>query len=171
MWHVHAWEMTAEEDVKALEEGIQALERAQGRAFPPGHNPQVSHVAFTREPLSFSHRLLWYYVVIKVCQLVGHTLLRLRGHRRHTTQAGLTYWHRACQQPGPVKQPPLLFFHGISPGLWFYVPFLERLGKGREMVLLEVPHIVTQLAFDAPDVQVCGVHACMCRDSIGWPGI
>lgn len=153
---MHAWELTAEADLAALEEGIQALERVQGRAFPPGHNPAVGHVAFTREPIAFSHRALFYYVVIKLAQLAGHTLLRLRGHRRHTTRAGLTYWHRPCQQPGPLKQPPLLFFHGISPGVWFYLPFLARLGKGREVVLLEVPHIVTQLAFEAPDVEVGG---------------
>jgi len=36
-------------------------------------------------------------------------------------------------------------------GIWFYIPFLSRLGKGREIILLEVPHIVTQLSFEAPD--------------------
>lgn len=153
---MHAWELTAEADLQALEEGIQALEKLQGRPFPAGRNPAVGHVAFTREPLRFEHRALFYYVTIKVFQLAGNALLRLRGHRRHKTRAGLTYWHRPCQQPGPLKQAPLLFFHGISPGVWFYISFLARLGKGREVVLLEVPHIVTQLAFDAPDAEVGG---------------
>ena len=133
--------------------------RRQGRPFPPGHNPAIAHVAFTREPLRCTHRLLAYYVMVKAFQMLGHGIFRLRGHRRHVTKrgvgAGLTYWHRPCQQQGrAVKQPPLLFFHGISPGLWFYIPFLSRLGKGREVIMLEVPHIVTQLAFEAPNSQV-----------------
>lgn len=76
------------------------------------------------------------------------------GHTHHITANGLTYWHRPCQQTGPLKQAPLLFFHGISPGLWFYIPFLAKLGGGREVILLEVPHIVTQLVFEAPDMHV-----------------
>ena len=102
---MHAWELTAPEDAAALEAGIAALEKLQGQAFPPGHNHEVTHVAFTREPLRFSHRALAFYVLVKTGQMVGHLLLRLRGHRRHATAAGLTYWHRPCQQPaGALKQ-------------------------------------------------------------------
>lgn len=102
MWHAHT--LASPADQQALEEGVQALERIQGRPFPPGHNPAVSFLAFTREPLRFSHRPLAFYVLIKTFQLGGHLLLRLQGHRRHTTTRGLTYWHRACQQPGLVAQ-------------------------------------------------------------------
>ncbi len=116
VWHVEAWELAeSPEEAAALEEGVQALERAQGRPFLPGHNPRVSHVAFTREPLRFSHRLLAYYVLVKLGQLVGHTLLRLRGHRRHATRSGLTYWHRPCQQPGPVKQVGAVWPDSLAP--------------------------------------------------------
>lgn len=46
--------------------------------------------------------------------------------------------------PPSLPPPP-------KKGIWFYIPFLSRLGKGREIILLEVPHIVTQLSFEAPD--------------------
>lgn len=60
------------------------------------------------------------------------------------------------------SQAPLVFFHGISPGIFYYMPFLARMGKGREVVLFEVPHIVTQLFFDAPDAQVSVIQQCLC---------
>ncbi len=154
IWHVDTpADLPSPVDAAAVEATVQRMEKLQGKPFPPGYNPGIEHVAFTREPLHFSHRLLSFYVVVKTFQMLGHGFLRLMGHQRHLTPThGLTYWHRPCQQEGPVKQPPLFFFHGISPGIWFYLPFLARLGKGREIIMLEVPHIVTQLSFEAPDL-------------------
>lgn len=102
MWHAH--ELTAPEDLQALEEGVQALERLQGRPFPSGHSPHASFTAFTREPLHFTHRALSFYLLIKILQLAGHVVLRLQGHTRYTTRSGLTYWHRPSQQTGPVTE-------------------------------------------------------------------
>ena len=82
----------------------------------------------------------------------------------HDDKGPLTPNHLTLpQHTHTTRQPPLVFCHGISPGLWFYTAFLERMGQGREVVLLEVPHIVTQLAFEAPDIQVC-VCVCVCVD-------
>ena len=106
------------EDALALEMTVKLMERLQGKPFPRGYNPDIEHVAFTREALHFSHRLLMFYVAVKVAQMTGHGFLRLMGHRRYLTPTrNLVYWHRPCQQQeGSVKQPPLIFFHGISPG-------------------------------------------------------
>lgn len=49
-----------------------------------------------------------------------------------------------------INFPSTTNFRSIT-GIWFYIPFLTRLGRGREIILLEVPHIVTQLSFEAPD--------------------
>jgi hypothetical protein len=46
---------------------------AQGRPFREGLNPDVTHVAFTREPLAFSHRGLFFYVFIKAFGVRAHT--------------------------------------------------------------------------------------------------
>lgn len=52
-----------------------------------------------------------------------------------------------------LSPPPPSSSNSTTPskGIWFYIPFLSRLGKGREIILLEVPHIITQLSFEAPD--------------------
>jgi hypothetical protein len=38
----------------------------------------------------------------------------------------------------PESQLPVIFFHGISPGLCVYLPFLMTLTRGRAAVLVEV---------------------------------
>ena len=44
---------------------------------------------------------------------------------------------------------PLLFFHGISPGLNMYLFFLYMISRNREVILVEVPHICMNLGFRA----------------------
>jgi len=41
----------------------------------------------------------------------------------------------------------MIFFHGVSPGLCVYLPFLNRLTNRRPSVLVEIPHITTLLNF------------------------
>jgi len=43
--------------------------------FPPGYNPKVSHIKMTWEKLHFTHRLLIFYVVVKMCQLAAGELM------------------------------------------------------------------------------------------------
>lgn len=69
-FHAHMGDLK-EADVAMLEEMIGEVERRHGVRLPPGHNPKVEHVAFTREDLTYNHRLLAFYVCIKAAQMIG----------------------------------------------------------------------------------------------------
>lgn len=75
------------------------------------------------------------------------------GFLRHETASGITYWYRPSREKGPARQLPLVFFHGICPGVFCYWPFLSRFTAGREAIVFEVPHIVTQMHFEAAERQ------------------
>jgi pimeloyl-ACP methyl ester carboxylesterase len=46
-----------------------------------------------------------------------------------------------------VDNYPLIFFHGISPGLCCYLPFLMNICKDRASIFIEIPHVTTMLNF------------------------
>jgi hypothetical protein len=52
--------------------------------------------------------------------------------------------------PDPL---PMVFFHGISPGLNMYLGMVHYLTRGRKAVLVEVPHIAMCLNFKAKPIQ------------------
>jgi hypothetical protein len=56
--------------------------------------------------------------------------------------AGLGYWFR--EGPRDTRLP-LLFFHGISPGLSVYALFVSVCTGNRACVLFETPHIAMAL--------------------------
>lgn len=61
-----------------------------------------------------------------------------------------------------------MFFHGIAPGLWIYLPFLTRFGGQRACIYVEVEHITTTLSFEASrwNVMVQAVEEVMQRHGI-----
>lgn len=69
-FHAHLGDLK-ESDVLMLEEVISEVERRHDVRLEPGHNPSVDHVAFTREELSYTHRMLLFYVLIKSMQMLG----------------------------------------------------------------------------------------------------
>ena len=52
------------------------------------------------------------------------------------------YWYRECPSSPRL---PILFFHGISPGLTTYVTLIYGLCHGRTALLFETPHIAMAL--------------------------
>ena len=46
-----------------------------------------------------------------------------------------------------INNYPLIFFHGISPGLFCYLPFLMNMCKDRASIFIEIPHVTTTLNF------------------------
>merc|ERR1711988_822194 len=54
---------------------------------------------------------------------------------------------RSRTSSGKVNNYPLIFFHGISPGLCCYLPFLMNICKDRASIFIEIPHVTTMLNF------------------------
>lgn len=81
-----------------------------------------------------------------------------QGFRRYTTSPGVNYWHRpstllTSPSTPQSKSLPVVFFHGVGPGMWIYLPFLLRLWArhlDRDHIVVETPHITTSLAFKVP---------------------
>ena len=75
----------------------------------------------------------------------------LLGFQRHEVN-GIAYWFRSGVRALPAGEQaslPLIFFHGISPGLNLYLLVIHIMSRGRKVVLMEVPHIAMCLNFKA----------------------
>ncbi|KAJ9074765.1 hypothetical protein DSO57_1003043 [Entomophthora muscae] len=80
-----------------------------------------------------------FYLVIQASHWVGAMVLRLEGFRYHKVQ-GQGYW----RLEGTTKQDPILYIHGVGVGFPMYTAKLKAMCKrykGREVILLELPHI------------------------------
>ena len=118
---------------------------------PEGYNPKVRPMLLTLDPIKYNHRPLLFYAVLTVIQVLGHGVLMLLGFQRHEVN-GIAYWYRSRVRDLPAGEQaslPLIFFHGISPGLNLYLLVIHILSRGRKVVLMEVPHIAMCLNFKA----------------------
>ena len=115
-----------------------------------GFNPDVKPMLLTLTDINYIHRPLAFYAILTVIQVVGHAVLMALGFKRHEIN-GIAYWYRSCNRniPPAERSIPLIFFHGISPGLNLYLLVVHMLSRGRKAVLVEVPHIAMCLNFKA----------------------
>lgn len=111
--------------------------------FAPGYNSMVTTSRFTLEPASphVIFRPLVFYVGIALAKIVAHTVLFQAGFIPYRC-GRLSYWFRPSARPKGALEPlPLVFFHGISPGLFVYLPMLRNLLSGRAALLVEMPWV------------------------------
>jgi hypothetical protein len=66
--------------------------------------------------------------------MLGFTKLRLMD---------TNYWYRPASNP--CAELPLVFFHGVGPGVCAYGGLVNKLAANRSAVLIEVPHITMSL--------------------------
>uniref|UniRef100_A0A6U4GNQ7 AB hydrolase-1 domain-containing protein n=2 Tax=Phaeomonas parva TaxID=124430 RepID=A0A6U4GNQ7_9STRA len=150
-----------------------AFAKAQGKPLKEGPKTEgIDHVDFTLRPLESVHRpLLWYAIVALKAKLSGAILL-VNGFRRFEYD-GLVYWHRDAADAGrpalDLEHPghgrlPLVVFHGISSGIFLYLPMLLRYCGGRTAMIFEQPHISMALDLAPPsrDAVVAAVEG-ICR--------
>jgi len=73
---------------------------------------------------------------------MSHTLLFQAGFVPYRC-GPLAYWYRPCigRPTGSPEPLPMVFFHGISPGLFVYVGLLKNLVQGRAALFVEMPHV------------------------------
>jgi pimeloyl-ACP methyl ester carboxylesterase len=116
---------------------------------PEGYNPAVKAMLLTLEPIQYVHRPLAFYMSLTTVQVAGDAVLTLFGFSRHEIN-GIAYWYRSPKKVALAdRSQPLVFFHGISPGLNLYVLMVHVLAANRKAVLVEVPHIAMCLNFQA----------------------
>lgn len=154
----------------AVERMLGELKRRFGATFVPGYNPDVRCSRFTLMPASPSllHRPLAFYVGITVCKVIFHTLLFQAGFIPYRCGA-ISYWFRPSARPRGALEPlPLVFFHGISPGLFAYAPMLRNLCCGRAALLVEMPHVGMGLSLLPPsrEATINGVRRALKRHGV-----
>ena len=88
---------------------------------------------------------------VAIAKVLSHTLLFQAGFVPYQCGA-VAYWYRPCvgRAPGSPEPLPLVFFHGISPGLFVYIPLLKNLVAGRSALLVEMPHVGMGLDLSPP---------------------
>lgn len=137
------------------------------REMRPGFNPQVNHCSFTLEPVPYIHRPLLFYILAGFNEFVWNSLiLRTSGYCSMELNS-VGYWIKYGPQDCP--QPPLLFFHGISPGWSLYLLLIKLLGEERTVILVDFDPIkIKSMNFFSPSVEnyTEGVRQILKRHSI-----
>jgi pimeloyl-ACP methyl ester carboxylesterase len=119
--------------------------------FPQGFNPRVKHFQMTLDHVLFYHRPLLIYLFTSLFNAVGYTWLRLCGFER-LSKGVVSYWYRPAE-PGLIDThlPPVVFFHGITPGWLVYLPIVFAIVGSRPTLLIDLDTIkINSLAFDMP---------------------
>lgn len=101
---------------------------------PPRYQPR----RMTLEDVRPWHRPLLVYIVVRLMVVCAGLFLRLWGFRPVQSSSGLPGWVRPRPTKNADDDTPLIFFHGIAPGgFFFYIPFLLNLIGNRPCLLLE----------------------------------
>jgi len=119
-----------------------------------GFNPLVKHVNFSMQrDIPYIPRPLCMHVAFGCLQLVSTFLfLRVAQGFRRLELNGMNYWFRS----GSKSLPPLVFFHGITPGWSIYSLLISYCSsESRPVFLIDLePCFIKSLCFRMPTPQV-----------------
>lgn len=141
-------ELDAEEEIKVRELLRYAAGRYEAiRNLKPGFNPNISHVAFTLEPVRYVHRPLFLYILTGVQEFLFNTFY-LRTHGFHFLETeDMTYWIKE----GKSSLPPLLICHGISTGWSMYALLIHSFTSDRTIILADLDAVkILSMCFYMP---------------------
>lgn len=122
------------------------------RNLKPGFNPNVKHTNFTLERVPYIPRPLFLYVLAGLNEFVWNTLILRTSGFQSFEMSGVNYWIR----PGSVNcnQPPLMLFHGISPGWSLYLLLVKFMAGNRTVVLIDFDAIkIKSMVFFMPTIE------------------
>ena len=128
-----------------------------GATLKEGFNPDIRHVRFNLEPVTYVHKPLISYMTLAIVDFYAHIHLGALGFTRYFLPDGTSYWHK----PGSVVErhvddrnddvsccpessyllknnfkKPILLFHGICPGWGYYLKLISTFCD-RAMILYE----------------------------------
>lgn len=140
-----AWVMFGIQEHKLNSEQLHLIDVAYVRVhkkfqnhMPPGYNPNTRHVSISWDNVSYIHRPLLLYVISNLIDLViTRILFRLKRFQLYQVN-GMKYWYHAGNSQ---LLPPIVFFHGITPGWIAYIYFLKNIYGSRPIFLIELDAI------------------------------
>eukprot|EP01031_Cornospumella_fuschlensis_P035698 gene35698-43294_t len=120
------------------------------RNLQPGSNPNIQHCNFTLQPVPYCHRPLLLYVINGLNEVLCNALcFRLHGFQ-FLEVGGVTYW---IKQGAKTDLPPMMFFHGISPGWSFYVMLIRYMATERTIIMVDLEAVkIKSMCFYMPTV-------------------
>lgn len=137
------------------EEIMQAVEMLEDEGFkmklPEGINRDVKLMCPALESVQAWYRPLVLYVLIYFMKQSERGILWLKGFKVFNS-GGIKYLYRPSKKTKSESKDPIVFFHGIAPGLSFYLGFLFKLLKGndRDIFLVELPWVGMRAYVDIP---------------------
>lgn len=136
-----------------LDSMVDECERQFGLNFKLGYNPAVRGIRINFDPLNVWSHPLAYYASIKALSTGSRQYMRFLGFSYHPRRyEGVPFFHVGPpSHPGQLikdgvavprsKRPPVVFIHGLGPGLAPYLFFIRRLASAHECFVLELPEI------------------------------
>ena len=113
-WAVYVQEVTAltREQRGVLIELQEEAFRRFNISMPEGSNPNVRHVKFNLEPVSYIHKPLFLYGLLNFLEIYYLLLLHSSGFGRYSLPDGTSYWFRPHPKGGTFTfLYPLFLFH------------------------------------------------------------
>eukprot|EP00475_Leptophrys_vorax_P019560 TRINITY_DN2678_c0_g1_i3.p1 TRINITY_DN2678_c0_g1~~TRINITY_DN2678_c0_g1_i3.p1 ORF type:complete len:469 (-),score=117.03 TRINITY_DN2678_c0_g1_i3:49-1305(-) len=132
---------------------IASIEKDIDVTFPEGSNPNISVMCPAFEPVNAWYRPLSIYLLIYLAKHVLNQVLRAKGFDSHFAGC-LRYWHRKAPHRSGNRDP-IVFLHGISPGLVPYYAFLSHLiaDGDRDLFFVELPWVSMRAYTEFPPAE------------------
>jgi pimeloyl-ACP methyl ester carboxylesterase len=141
-----------QEERTELEKYVEDVEKLLGHRFTPGRverDVSKNYLYNYKYQVRAWYRPFLFYVLIYFIKYSIYAYLKYRklsfemiGH--------IKYWHHKPESL-EKKSVPIVFFHGIGPGLLPYIKFLKRLFGKREIFIIQLPWVGMEPFSDLPD--------------------
>lgn len=120
--------------------------------FKPGYDAQIKAIRINFDPIKVWYHPLSYYACVWALLYGSRQYMRVLGFTHSYGSGGLPFFHKGPpDKPGVLitdgavapheKKIPIIFIHGLGPGIAPYLRFLRRLAASYECFVIELPDI------------------------------
>lgn len=136
--------------------------------FLPGYDDDIVAFRLTLDPVQAYHRPFAFYLFIFALTYVNGIIMRAWGFKKHGAeiQSSLSFWWNDAANPersericywfrdGDRSKKPIVFVHGIGPGLLLYLRLVYQLvALGAPVFCVELPYVAMRCVEDVPTMQ------------------
>ena len=121
------------------------IERVLEMKFLPGHNPEITSIRLTIDPIYAAQRPLVYYAAISFLHALGAVGVGLLGFQRRYVLGQTFLFRSAFVDSQAPRTAPIIFCHGLGIGFLHYLRVLRQLPSSSDVYLLESPNITMSL--------------------------
>mmetsp|Transcript_20358 Transcript_20358/g.37777 ORF Transcript_20358/g.37777 Transcript_20358/m.37777 type:complete len:478 (+) Transcript_20358:55-1488(+) len=129
---------TSDEQKSVISTHRKRIEDQFDLKFEEGFNSTIDHIKFNLDDLGYVHHPLALSLLVQSMELHSHlTNFYWAGFSRQSVGTGSkrgTYWIR--EKPDSRKSP-MLFFHGICSGWFFYAKIIKAISSDRTIILYD----------------------------------